>query len=86
MAAWCHEQATADPDAWRCGMQALATAEALPPEGRSPSTLPWLGQALLRLVRRNYGEGEQASRLWARLDAVMGAGWERALGEGAPAR
>jgi len=83
MAAWCHEQAAADTDAWRCGLQALEAGEAMPPEQRASSTLPWVGQTLLRLIGQPGQTGEDAAQLRARLDAAMGAGWEGRLDPGA---
>ncbi len=83
MAAWCHEQATADDQAWRCGLRALAAGEAIPAEQRASSTLPWVGQSLLRLVGRQVSPGEQEAQLRTRLDAAMGEGWEGRLEPGA---
>jgi hypothetical protein len=80
MAGWSHEQAGADRDAWRCGQQALAAGESLSADQRGQSTLPWVGQMLLRLLDRNYRDDvHQAEVMRSRLDGVFGKGWERAL-------
>jgi tetratricopeptide (TPR) repeat protein len=80
MAGWSHEQAGADRDAWRCGQQALAAGERLPAEQRGQSTLPWVGQMLLRLLDRYYRDDvHQAKVMRSRLDGAFGKGWERAL-------
>jgi tetratricopeptide (TPR) repeat protein len=80
MAGWSHEQAGADRDAWRCGQQALAAGERLPADRRGQSTLPWLGQMLLRLLDRHYRDDvHQAKVMRSRLDGAFGKGWERAL-------
>jgi hypothetical protein len=79
MAAHCYEQAGADPDAWRCARQAIEAGEALPEDRRKTSTLPWVGRTLLRLLERHYDDGRLAAALRARLDALLGAGWEGAL-------
>lgn len=50
MASYCHEQAGEAARAWECGMDGLRAADALPPDQRANSTLPHLGDALLRLA------------------------------------
>jgi tetratricopeptide (TPR) repeat protein len=80
MAGWTHEQAGADRDAWRCGQQALTAGARLPAERRQESTLPWVGQMLLRLLDRHYrDDAHQAEALGQRLEATIGSGWQRAL-------
>jgi tetratricopeptide (TPR) repeat protein len=80
MAGWSHEQAGADRDAWRCGQLALEAGERLPADRRGQSTLPWVGQMLLRLLDRHYRDDvHQAKATRRRLDGVFGKGWERAL-------
>jgi tetratricopeptide (TPR) repeat protein len=80
MAGWSYEQAGADRDAWRCGQLALEAGERLPTDQRGQSTLPWVGQMLLRLLDRHYRDDvHQAKVMRSRLDGVFGKGWERAL-------
>ncbi|MFE0752548.1 hypothetical protein ACFW16_01240 [Inquilinus sp. NPDC058860] len=82
MAAHCHEQARADREAWRCGEHALAAGEALPADQRRSSTLPWVGQTMLRLLARYDGDTPQAVQVRRRLDGLLGPDWERALTPG----
>jgi tetratricopeptide (TPR) repeat protein len=80
MAGWSHEQAGADRDAWRCGQLALEAGERLPADRRGQSTLPWVGQMLLRLLDRHYRHDlHQAKVMRRRLDGAFGKDWERAL-------
>lgn len=79
MAGYCHEQAGADRDAWRCGQLALEAGDKLPPEQRQQSTLPWVGQMLRRLLQRHYQDDHHSQALDARLDGLIGPGWERTL-------
>lgn len=86
MAAWCHEQAGADADAWRCGTKALDAGAELPAEQRAASTLPWVGRTMLGLLGRHYGgEQDHETSLRARLDGLMGTGWEKRLELGSAA-
>jgi len=85
MAGYCHEQAGADRDAWRCGQLALDAGNRLPAEQRRQSTLPWVGQMLQRLLRRHYQDEDRAQALDARLDGLIGAGWQQAVQPGASA-
>jgi hypothetical protein len=75
MAAWCHEQAGADGEAWRCGQQALKAGEALPEAQRAQSTLPWVGELLLRLLERNYNDPRHAEQVQAQLVHLLGPEW-----------
>jgi tetratricopeptide (TPR) repeat protein len=80
MAGWSHERAGADRDAWRCGQLALEAGERLPADQRGQSTLPWVGQMLLRLLDRHYRHDvHQVQVMRSRLDGIFGKGWERAL-------
>jgi hypothetical protein len=79
MAGYCHEQAGADRDAWRCGQLALKAGDKLPLEQRQQSTLPWVGQMLQRLLQRHYQDDRHTQALDARLNGLIGPGWERTL-------
>ena len=80
MAGWCHEQAGADRDAWRCGQLALEAGDRLPAGQRERSTLPWVGQMLLRLLERHYDRDDRhGDMVRSRLDGMIGTGWQRAL-------
>jgi tetratricopeptide (TPR) repeat protein len=78
MAGWSHEQAGADQEAWRCGQEALRTGARLPADRRQVSTLPWVGQMLLRLLERHYrDDARHAETLRHKLDDLIGPGWQR---------
>ncbi|HMR29716.1 MAG TPA: hypothetical protein PKA13_02750 [Geminicoccaceae bacterium] len=80
MAGWSHEQAGSDRDAWRCGQLAFEAGERLPAEQRDRSTLPWVGQMLLRLLDRHYPRDDRrAAAERSRLEGAFGKGWERTL-------
>jgi hypothetical protein len=81
MAAYCHEQAGAVESAWRCGEQALAAGARLDGEGRRNSTLPYVGQGLLRLTaQRPYRQ--RADEIHRRMGELLGPHWEEALAAG----
>ncbi len=53
MAAYCHEMEKTFDQAWRCGALALQTADQMDAEMRMNSTLPYVGQGLLRLTKKS---------------------------------
>ncbi|MGF7212417.1 hypothetical protein GGE65_007044 [Skermanella aerolata] len=85
MAAWCHEQAGNDREAWRCALKALDAGEALPEPMRATSTLPWVGDTLLRLLDRHYRDGDHAAVVRRRLETLLGPEWDRAVRREEPA-
>jgi tetratricopeptide (TPR) repeat protein len=85
MAAYCHEQAGADAEAWRCADRALDVGSSLAEEERRSSTLPWVGLTLLRLLERHYKEGDHAMAMRARLDRLLGEGWAERIPGGSAA-
>ncbi len=76
MAAYCHEQAGDMPRAWECGMRALDAGEALPPDSRVHSTLPFAGEGLLRVADAASGDAQLVDR---RLTELVGTSEWRAL-------
>lgn len=50
MSCYCHEQAGDIARAWECGHQGFAAAESLPADQRPNSTLPHLGEGMLRMA------------------------------------
>jgi hypothetical protein len=76
MAAYCHEQAGDMPRAWECGMSALDAGEALPPDSRSHSTLPFAGEGLLRVADAASGDAQLVDQ---RLTELVGTSDWRAL-------
>ncbi len=79
MASYCHEVSKKDAEAWRCGHQGLAAGELLDEDQRAASTLPYLGQGLLRLVERQWTYKRQEDELRRRLVELLGKGWEEKL-------
>ena len=88
MAAYCHEQCKEIEASFRCGSLALDTAERLDPQIRANSTLPYVGQGLLRVLepkgrifRRMTRESEtRARQVHARMVRLAGPDWEKKLG------
>jgi hypothetical protein len=74
MAAYCHESDGQIELSWRCGHAALDASEHLDAAARSTSTLPFVGQGLLRLVPKN--KSELANAIRERLHQLAGSNWE----------
>lgn len=75
MASYCHEQ-TGDVDsAWSCGQAALDAGEQLDDGMRAASTLPFVGQGLLRLTTQGPYSGN-ADAVHGRMVALVGPDWE----------
>ena len=84
MAAYCHEQAGDADSAWACGHTALEAGEQIDPGMRSASTLPFVGQGLLRVTREGAYAG-QVDAVHARMTTLLGPDWESAVAmEGSP--
>lgn len=82
LAAHAHEQARCTDDAWRCGARALHVGESIPPVERRCSTLPYTGEALLRLAEQGEPPDDLDVRradLSQHLDTVLGPGWRAAV-------
>ena len=75
MAAYCHEISKQIEPSWRCGHAALDAAERLDADIRSTSTLPFVGQGLLRLVPQQ--NPEMANAIRERMNTLVGPDWER---------
>lgn len=79
MAAYCHQHLGDPRNALRCGNRALQAGEAMDPELRPNSTLPFVGQQMLDLLHM-HGSGEpyaQGVRDWMR--ALVGPDWQQKL-------
>lgn len=84
MAAYCYEQARQYEHSWNSGMKALDVGDAMKTDARETSTLPYVGQGLLRLAqRRPYAEHKQSVR--ERMEKLLGANWEDKLSTGTDA-
>jgi hypothetical protein len=77
MASHCHEAAKQIEPSWRCGNRALDAAAKMEPELRGNSTLPFVGQALLRIASR--GNKEHTDQVRSRMNQLAGPDWEKKL-------
>jgi hypothetical protein len=78
MAAWSHEQGGRLDDAWAVGLAGLDRATELPEQVRAESTLPWLGELMLRLTESGPRSDERGS-IVRRLGELLGSGWRSRL-------
>jgi hypothetical protein len=76
MASYCREQAGDMPRAWANGLSALEAAEAMPSENRTHSTLPFVGEGLLRVAEGGSQDPQFVDR---RLTELLGTPQWRAL-------
>jgi tetratricopeptide (TPR) repeat protein len=81
MSGYCHEMAGDIDAAWRSGCQALEIGELLDDKVRPDSTLPYVGQGLLRLTRHS-SYSNRAPEVRQRLTELVGADWETKIDEG----
>ncbi|MPZ20817.1 MAG: hypothetical protein GEV06_23340 [Luteitalea sp.] len=79
MASYCHERAGDLARAWDCGLRALDAAEALPPENRAHSTLPFAGEGMLRLANMASAPSTHAEFVEQRLTDLMGTSQWRSV-------
>ncbi len=82
MAGWCHETADQPEQSWKCAEKALAVGRALPPADRATSTLPYVGQMLLRLADAGTNRNRR-SEVDDQMVQLMGENWEESLVKGA---
>lgn len=80
MAGYCYENLQMLPWAWKSYQKALEVAEQMEAQAREASTLPYVGQGLLRLSEEHSAEAIQVR---ARMQALAGADWETRLAQGA---
>lgn len=77
MASWCYEQSNALARSWECGLNALGVAEQLDEKVRQHTTLPYVGEGLMRLARRR--DARQVQAIDQRMQALTGrADWRPA--------
>ncbi len=76
MAGYCHECEGRKSPAWRACSRALAAGEALPPGQRAATTLPFVGEAMLRLLAGHQNEAREKQTVHARMIALLGAAWD----------
>jgi hypothetical protein len=77
MAAYCHEQMPQPDEAWRCGWLALAAGENIAEDQRGATTLPVVGEGLLRLTAYpSYSV--MGHEIDGRMRALVGDDWRAA--------
>jgi hypothetical protein len=74
MAAWSQEQGGRLDEAWAVGLACLDRASELPEQLRNTSTLPWLGELMLRLSESGPRADERGP-LVRRLGELLGPNW-----------
>lgn len=74
MASFCRESAQELDKAWESGEFAWEVGQALAPEERATSTLPYVAEAQVRLGRARQGEAA-ARRLEAEAESILGREW-----------
>ncbi len=78
MAGYCYEASKQYEKAWECNQKALDVGLKLDKELRPNSTLPFVGQALLRLTRPLKLENAQLV-IWQRMIELVGPEWDQQL-------
>jgi hypothetical protein len=82
MASYCYEQTKEPEAAWRCGQEALAVGELMEEDDRQTTTLPYVGQGLIRIAKRRRNRG-LAKEVRQRMEALVGPDWEELVEGGA---
>lgn len=77
MASYCHEASKQVEPSWRCGNKALDAAAKMDADLRASSTLPFVGQAMLRLAKG--ADEDFAHQVRARMNELAGPEWEKKL-------
>lgn len=75
MAGYCHEKDSRAQIAWDCNLAALDAAENLDEQIRTNSTLPYVGQALIRLSEA-LGKHQQLPQIRQKMEKWVGPNWE----------
>jgi hypothetical protein len=75
MAGYCHEHGHRMQHAWDCNCAALDAAEDLDEQIRANSTLPYVGQALIRLSE-TLGKHQQLPLIRQKMETWVGPNWE----------
>jgi hypothetical protein len=77
MAAWSWERGGELQHAWATGLAGLAVAEQMTEAALEGSTVPWLGELLLRLSADGAKFEAERERVALRLAQLLGSGWRR---------
>lgn len=78
MAGWCHETAGQPAEAWECGEKSLLVGETLEVSDRQSSTLPYVGQMMLRLAASGTHR-DQKRDIQERMTRLLGQDWTELL-------
>jgi tetratricopeptide (TPR) repeat protein len=81
MASFCYEQSKNMEQAWECGEKALDASEAMEPDERKTSTLPYAAQGMLRIAEEE-GPHERSDQVHQRMHELVGPDWEQLLEQG----
>lgn len=74
MASWCREMTQELNPAWELCQRAWEVGQAMDEGARASSTLPYVGEALVRLGRKQQGE-QAAQELESKIASVLGKDW-----------
>ncbi|HEX5751557.1 MAG TPA: hypothetical protein VFZ09_35370 [Archangium sp.] len=74
MASWCWEMSKEWEQAWACGRRAWEVGLGMEARARAGSTLPFLGEALVRLSQQRQGEST-ARQMESEVVSVLGEDW-----------
>jgi tetratricopeptide (TPR) repeat protein len=77
MAAWSWERGGELEQAWATGLVGLGVAEEMTEEALERSTVPWLGELLLRLNADGARFEAEREHVALRLAQLLGSGWRR---------
>ena len=82
MAGWCHETNGQPAQGWDCGEKALVVGECLPKSECEMSTVPYVGQMLIRLADAGTHK-KRKPEIEDRMIRLLGPDWSAALEQGA---
>jgi hypothetical protein len=85
LASVCFAQNAELDKAWHAGMRGLQHAQGMEETARAASTLPYLGDHLLRMTENNSAFESYRAGLSKQFDALLGANWRPSSSRGAAA-
>lgn len=81
MASYCEERSGNTSAAWKQAVAATLVGASLPPEERRSTTLPFVGQSHLRLLK-GLGHGRQRDAIHRKFSDLLGSDWQSLLEPG----
>jgi len=78
MAAYCHKETKDFDKSWICGSSALSAADQMEADMRANSTLPYVGQGLLRIAEGGNDTG-RIEFVTRRMEELIGPDWQDAV-------